>query len=218
VSADAAAIDANTATFDLSGFLGGFDGQEDNMVVSIGFQDGTGAALGSAQIGPVTSSERGSQTGLLPKSTTGAVPAGTRQIVVTMTATGPRAWAGAITFITRPPEPAMTSKPGAGTPPKVTAVVSSNPSPLIIIALPPVAGPRLGEIMATAGGPALLERNLAACTALMPRIGYDAAAAIAHEAHESSRTIREVARERSALSDGDLDTLLDPLNMLEPGR
>jgi len=76
----------------------------------------------------------------------------------------------------------------------------------------------IAGIAATANGPALLERNLASCTALMPRIGYDAAAAIAHEAHASGRTIREVAHERSELSAADLDSLLDPLNMLGPGR
>ncbi|MGC1908327.1 MAG: class II fumarate hydratase, partial [Candidatus Dormiibacterota bacterium] len=55
-------------------------------------------------------------------------------------------------------------------------------------------------LFATARGPELLEQGLAICTALVPAIGYDAAAAIAHEAHRSGRTVREVAQERSGIS------------------
>jgi fumarate hydratase, class II len=73
-------------------------------------------------------------------------------------------------------------------------------------------------ITATDNGPALVERGLMLCTALVPRIGYDAAAAIAKEAYASGRTVREVARARSGLSDAELDALLDPAAMTEPGR
>lgn len=73
-------------------------------------------------------------------------------------------------------------------------------------------------ITATDNGPALVERGLMLCTALVPRIGYDAAAAIAKEAYAAGRTVREVARERSGLSDAELDVLLDPAAMTEPGR
>ena len=54
-------------------------------------------------------------------------------------------------------------------------------------------------------------------TALAPRIGYDLAAEIAKTAAKSGRTIREVARELTDLSDEELDTLLDPAGMTEPG-
>ena len=47
-------------------------------------------------------------------------------------------------------------------------------------------------------------------TALAPRIGYDAAAELAKEAHASGRSLREVARERRVLPDAELDALLDP--------
>ena len=53
------------------------------------------------------------------------------------------------------------------------------------------------------------ERSLAMCTALAPEIGYDQAAKIAKKAHESGRTIREVAREMSGLDQARLDELLD---------
>ncbi|HXH20411.1 MAG TPA: class II fumarate hydratase [Dehalococcoidia bacterium] len=71
-------------------------------------------------------------------------------------------------------------------------------------------------LKATSRGPELVERGLAIATALAPRIGYDAAAAIAKEAAESGRTVREVARERTGLTDLELDQLLDPAAMVEP--
>ena len=72
-------------------------------------------------------------------------------------------------------------------------------------------------ITATDNGPALVERGLMLTTALAPRIGYDAAAAIAKEAHASGRTVRDVARERSGLSEDEIDRLLDAEAMTHPG-
>jgi fumarate hydratase class II len=71
-------------------------------------------------------------------------------------------------------------------------------------------------LQATDRGPSLVEKGLATATALAPRIGYDAAAAIAKEAAATGRTIREVARERTDLSEADLTALLDPTSMVEP--
>jgi len=73
-------------------------------------------------------------------------------------------------------------------------------------------------LRATERGPQLVEQGLAICTALAPEIGYDAAAKIAQEAHRTGRTIREVARERTQLSDEELDRILNPEVMTEPGR
>jgi fumarate hydratase, class II len=70
---------------------------------------------------------------------------------------------------------------------------------------------------ATANGPRLVEEGLMTCTALAPRIGYDAAAAIAKEAFRSGRTVREVAREQTELTEDELTALLDPVRMTEPG-
>jgi len=72
-------------------------------------------------------------------------------------------------------------------------------------------------IEATDNGPNMVERGLMTTTALAPVIGYDAAAAIAKEAFASGRTIREVARERTDLSEEQLADLLDPAKMTEPG-
>jgi len=75
----------------------------------------------------------------------------------------------------------------------------------------------LKGLSATERGPQMVERGLAIATALAPGIGYDAAAAIAKEAAASGRTIREVAREKTELSDEELDRILDPAAMTEPG-
>jgi fumarate hydratase class II len=72
-------------------------------------------------------------------------------------------------------------------------------------------------IQATDNGPAMVEKGLAICTALAPVIGYDAAAAIAKHAFASGRTIREVAREETNLSEADLDRILDAEAMTKPG-
>jgi fumarate hydratase class II len=72
-------------------------------------------------------------------------------------------------------------------------------------------------IQATSKGPEMVERGLAICTALAPVIGYDAAANISKEAYKSGKTVREVARERTQLSEEELDRILNPANMTKPG-
>jgi fumarate hydratase, class II len=72
-------------------------------------------------------------------------------------------------------------------------------------------------IKATTRGPEMVERGLAICTSLAPVIGYDAAAKIAKEAAKTGKTIREVAREKTDLSEADLDRILDPASMTKPG-
>lgn len=72
-------------------------------------------------------------------------------------------------------------------------------------------------LQATSKGPEMVERGLAICTSLAPVIGYDAAAAISKEAHKTGKTIREVAREKTSLSEEELDRILDPASMTEPG-
>ena len=72
-------------------------------------------------------------------------------------------------------------------------------------------------LRATERGSQMVEEGLAMATALAPVIGYDAAAAIAKEAAASGRTVREVAGERTDLSQEELDRILDPASMTEPG-
>ena len=63
----------------------------------------------------------------------------------------------------------------------------------------------------------LIEESLAMCTALAPVIGYDQAAAIAKQAHETGRTVREVAIAEDVLPEEELKRLLDPRPMTEAG-
>ncbi|HEX2180869.1 MAG TPA: class II fumarate hydratase [Rubrobacteraceae bacterium] len=68
-------------------------------------------------------------------------------------------------------------------------------------------------IQATERGPELVEKGLMLATALAPEIGYDRAAEISKEAYKTGRTIREVAREKTDLSEEELDNLLDARKM-----
>jgi len=72
-------------------------------------------------------------------------------------------------------------------------------------------------LQATERGPQMVEQGLMVGTALAPRIGYDAAANIAKLAAKTGRTIREVAREQTDLTEEELTDLLDPASMTEPG-
>ncbi|MCI0879459.1 MAG: class II fumarate hydratase [Chloroflexi bacterium] len=72
-------------------------------------------------------------------------------------------------------------------------------------------------IEATSVGPEMLEKGLMLGTGLSPAIGYDAAAAIAKEAAATGQTIREVARLKTDLTEAQLDQLLNPEAMTEPG-
>jgi aspartate ammonia-lyase len=46
-----------------------------------------------------------------------------------------------------------------------------------------------------------IEKSLALATALVPHIGYDRAAAIAKKAHETGKTIEEIAKNEDILSE-----------------
>ncbi len=62
---------------------------------------------------------------------------------------------------------------------------------------------------------AFVEQSLAMGTVLAREIGYDKAASLAKEAYATGRTIREVAREGSGLSEARLNELLDPRSQTE---
>jgi fumarate hydratase class II len=63
-----------------------------------------------------------------------------------------------------------------------------------------------------------IEQSLAMCTALAPVIGYDRAAKIAKTAHDTGRTVRDVARELSGLDEARLNELLNPKAQTGPVR
>ncbi len=70
-------------------------------------------------------------------------------------------------------------------------------------------------LQATDRGPALVEQGLMLATALAPEIGYDKAADLSKEAYKTGKTIREVAREKTDLSEEELNRLLDARKMTE---
>ncbi len=74
------------ATYILSGWLGGYAEQDDRASLSATFMERDGTVLGSATVGPVWSSERGDQTGLIYEEALGTVPQGTRQIELVLEA------------------------------------------------------------------------------------------------------------------------------------
>lgn len=63
----------------------------------------------------------------------------------------------------------------------------------------------------------LIERSLAMCTSLVPAIGYDKSAALAKRAFAEGKTVRQVALEQGVLPEAELNRLLDPAKMTEPG-
>ena len=62
----------------------------------------------------------------------------------------------------------------------------------------------------------LIEQSLMMVTSLAPKIGYEKAAALAKEAFDTGKTIRELCRERKILPEAELNDALDPRKMTEP--
>ena len=63
----------------------------------------------------------------------------------------------------------------------------------------------------------MVERNPVLVTALNPIIGYDKGSKIAKKAFKEGRSVKEVAREMTDLSDEELDEALDPIKMTKGG-
>ncbi|MGE5672500.1 MAG: class II fumarate hydratase [Mycobacterium leprae] len=63
----------------------------------------------------------------------------------------------------------------------------------------------------------LVEQSLAMVTVLAPVIGYDRAAQIAKHAYETGKTVREILLAEQVLPPAEVDRLLQPLPMTEPG-
>jgi fumarate hydratase class II len=60
----------------------------------------------------------------------------------------------------------------------------------------------------------LIEKSLMMCTALAPKIGYDASAKLAQEAYKTGKTVRQLATEKKLLPKEELDKLLDVRTMI----
>ena len=84
VGSKQALIDSGKSKATLSGYLGGYGGQNDSLSAAAVFLGQSGTRLGAIKIGPVSATERKLATGLIKKSTIGAVPKKTRTIRVTV--------------------------------------------------------------------------------------------------------------------------------------
>jgi|HubBroStandDraft_1064217.scaffolds.fasta_scaffold24721_4 hypothetical protein len=73
--------------YTLSGWLGGYDSQGDNAVLTVTFENSHGGVIGSAKIGPVTPAQRKDVSELLFRAATGKVPAGTRSLKIELVMT-----------------------------------------------------------------------------------------------------------------------------------
>ncbi len=109
VSADAVGIDAGTMGYTLSGYLGGYSGQDDNATLTAEFFSQAAQSLGVKTIGPVSALDRNTNTGLLERSAVGTVPVGTRSITFTVTFTRTAGsyndgYADSLSFIMTPPQ------------------------------------------------------------------------------------------------------------------
>ncbi|MCL5958164.1 MAG: aspartate ammonia-lyase [Chloroflexi bacterium] len=62
-----------------------------------------------------------------------------------------------------------------------------------------------------------VEESMGLATALNPYIGYEMAAKVAQESLRTGKPIREIVLERGLLSRDDLDRIMDPWAMTEPG-
>jgi len=63
----------------------------------------------------------------------------------------------------------------------------------------------------------LVGLSMAMVTSLAPKIGYDRAAEIAKESARTGKTVREICLQKKVLPDAELDRVLDPVAMTEPG-
>jgi fumarate hydratase class II len=64
---------------------------------------------------------------------------------------------------------------------------------------------------------ALVELSMAMVTSLAPKIGYDRAAEIAKESAKTGKTVREICLAKKILPESELNRILDPVAMTEPG-
>jgi hypothetical protein len=87
LSTKATEIDTGRASVTLSGLLGGKAQETDEGTAAGTFFDAQGKALGIVQIGPVTPADRGNATTFVSRLATATLPAGTRKVRVTLTAT-----------------------------------------------------------------------------------------------------------------------------------
>lgn len=85
---DPTLIDNHTIGFNISAWIGGYQYQDDNAVISLMFLNSLNEQVGiNITLGPVLDADRGSITSLLFRQRNGLVPIGSRSFRVTVTMT-----------------------------------------------------------------------------------------------------------------------------------
>ncbi len=79
-------IDKGKAVLKVSGYLGGYASQDDNIVVQFGIKQGT-SVTSQVSMGPVLAADRGNVSGLIMQQASTPLPPGTCGLQVQMTAT-----------------------------------------------------------------------------------------------------------------------------------
>ena len=64
----------------------------------------------------------------------------------------------------------------------------------------------------------MVYHSIGIVTALNPYLGYETSASIAREALESGRSLVDIVRERGLMSEEQLEEVLAPEHMLQPGK
>lgn len=80
----AAAIAAGGLSFNLSGWLGGFESQNDHALLSATWFDSSSTALNSVTLNTVTAGQRENGTGMLFRSLDGFLPTNTTSVLITL--------------------------------------------------------------------------------------------------------------------------------------
>jgi hypothetical protein len=80
VSSISSSISKGSIEFNLSGYLGGFESQEDNARLTASFVNNNNSTLGVSVIGPVSAADRSYMTGLFLRESHGKIPSGTQFI------------------------------------------------------------------------------------------------------------------------------------------
>ena len=62
-----------------------------------------------------------------------------------------------------------------------------------------------------------LNRSVGIVTALLPHLGYEVASALAKEAYNSGRAIRDIILEQGILTEEEINHILSPQEMTKPG-
>ncbi len=76
----AALVDGQGVEYELSGWIGGFQGHVDSLTIIASFIDRSGVELGKAELEPVTANERNNESGFLFRKVSGTVPVGSEAI------------------------------------------------------------------------------------------------------------------------------------------